>query len=265
MTAAARPLLDHDDGSPVGLCNPQGSSPVLLIGDHAGRAIPARLGQLGLAEPDLERHIAWDIGVRGLGEWLAQRLDAVFLHQCFSRLVIDCNRAPASEEAMPEVSDGTIIPGNQALSPNDRMDRVTLIHEVYHHAIAAEIARRQSANIPTILISLHSFTPVMDGRAREWNIGVLHDGRRDEFALALLARLQAEPGLIIGDNQPYQMDATDYSVPRHAFTNGLAYAELEVRQDLIASSAGQREWGQVLASALEHALAGMGVSVSPGP
>lgn len=256
MTHGVRALLGPDDRGPVVRINPQGRSSFLLIGDHAGRAIPKRLGTLGLTDIDRARHIAWDIGVAGLGERMAGRMDAVFLHQHYSRLVIDCNRTPSSAEAMPARSDGTVIPGNHGIPAEERVSRIGKIHRPYHAAIAQEIDRRQAMGLATIVVSLHSFTPMLDGISRPWEIGVLHNRGRDDFAKALLAELCAEGGVVVGDNMPYRMDATDYTVPLHAFRRDLPYAEIEIRQDLIASPAGQKRWCATLANALPAALHG---------
>jgi len=205
---------------------------------------------------DRARHIAIDIGVEGLGQALATRLDAVFVSQAFSRLVIDCNRDPASSEAIPEDVDGTRVPGNIALSAAERAERIAEVHEAYHRAIAAEIGERTARGQPTVLIALHSFTPVLGGAARPWHVGVLHEGGDERFAFALLEALAQDPALIVGDNEPYHLDATDHSVPRHAFAAGLRYAEIEVRQDLITDAAGQQRWADILAAALERSLRG---------
>ena len=254
--ATERPsgLLGPDDPAPVICSNALGRGPFLLTGDHAGRAIPARLGTLGLSEGDLARHIACDIGILGLGAILAGRLDAVFLSQAYSRLVIDCNRDPGSDEAIPAVSDGSAIPSNAGLMAGDRVERASEIHEPYHARIAAEIDGRTARGQPTILIALHSFTPVLAGMARPWHVGVLHEGGDERFALRLLDALHREPRLTVGDNEPYHLDATDHSVPRHAFGRGLAYAEIEVRQDLIATPAGQQHWAELLVAALMGAM-----------
>lgn len=250
----SEPLLGPADPPTVTLHNPEGASPFLLLGDHAGNAVPVSLGDLGLDAAERSRHIAWDIGVAGLGQALAARLDAVFVRQTWSRLVIDCNRDPAQPEAVPAVSDGTTIPGNLGLSGADRAARVAEVHEPYQAAIAAEIARREGAGRETVLVSLHSFTPRMDDFDRPWDAGVLHDGWNDAFARRLLAVMQAEPGLTVGDNEPYRMNAVDHTVPRHAFAAGLSYAELEIRQDLLADAAGQGLWAERLARWLEAAL-----------
>jgi predicted N-formylglutamate amidohydrolase len=251
-------LLGPDDPAPVITLNIDRPSPFLLIGDHAGNAIAARLGTLGLSDADRARHIACDIGVRGLGEALARRLDGPFLHQAYSRLVIDCNRDPASDEAIPERSDGTAIPGNIGIDAAERAARIAQIFQPYQDAIAAEIDRRTAIGHPPILVSLHSFTPslTMQGMGREarpWHVGVLHGFGHSGFAKAVLARLRRETDLVVGDNQPYRMDDTDYTVPRHAFAAGLLYVELEIRQDLIADLAGQIHWAELLATAMTQA------------
>ena len=247
------PLLDRDDADAVMHTNPRGLSPFLLIGDHAGRAIPKHLGSLGVNETDRARHIAWDIGVRELGVMLARKIDAPFIHQHYSRLVIDCNRDPHSPEAIPNLSDDTPIPGNADISNVARLERIAAIHEPYQSAIALEIDRRDSMRHPTILVALHSFTPNLASTLRSWDIGVLHDGRQDGFARALIDALRADEALEVGDNKPYRMDSTDYTVPLHAFERGLLYAELEIRQDLIAFPPGQARWCRILANVLPAA------------
>lgn len=236
--------------APVIVFNPHERSPFLLLGDHAGIAIPAALGTLGLGAADLARHIACDIGVKGLGEALAERLDAVFVHQRYSRLVVDCNRDPQAPDAIPERSDGTVIPGNVGLDATDRAARIAAVHAPYQAAIAAEIARRAE---PPILVSLHSFTPVMAGQARPWDVGILHDAGEVRFAHAMRDALAARGDLVVGDNEPYRMDSIDYTVPRHAYAAGLAYAEIEVRQDHLADAAGQRRWAAIIEAALRAA------------
>lgn len=249
-------LLDSDEPDAVAAVNRSGASPFLLIGDHAGNRVPRRLAGLGIAAADLSRHIGWDIGIGDLGQALARRLDAVFVHQIYSRLVVDCNRAADAPDAVPEVSDGTPIPGNRGLGPAARDRRIAAIHAPYQAAIAAEIARRKAAGQPTVLVALHSFTPALAGATlRPWQVGILHDGAADAFAHALLDILRRRPELTVGDNEPYRMDGIDHTVPRHAFAARLPYAEIEVRQDLLATPAGIAAWTDRLAADLPAALA----------
>jgi predicted N-formylglutamate amidohydrolase len=244
--------LSPDEPEAVIVHNSGAAGPLLLICDHAGRGIPRRLGSMGLGAADLERHIAWDIGAAGLARRLADRLGSSLLMQAYSRLVADCNRAPDEPGVAPQVSDGTLIPANQGLSAEELAWRIGAIHAPYHAAISASLDRRAS-NRP-VLVSIHSFTPVMNGFARPWRVGVLHshDSPASDRALRALRRID---GLVVGDNEPYAMDGIDYTIPRHAKGRGLDYLELEVRQDLIAETEGQDRWAELLAPVIAEAAA----------
>jgi len=251
----SNPLLGADEPNPVIVTNAGGSSPLLLVGDHAGRAIPARLGVLGLTRAQLDQHIAWDIGVAGLGERLATALDACFVRQAYSRLVSDCNRRPEHAGAIARISDGVAILGNASVDAAQALARREEIYEPYQDAIAAEIERRVRVGRVCTLVSLHSFTPVFGGVARPWTMGVLH--RNDSpFSDRTLALLRRELGEAAGDNQPYSMDETDNTVPLHVARFGIDYLELEVRQDLIGDGAGQNRAALLIARVLREALAG---------
>jgi predicted N-formylglutamate amidohydrolase len=240
-------LLHASEPGPFVVERDAGASPFVLICDHAGRRIPQALGDLGIAEADLQRHIAWDIGAAALAAELAHRLDAFLITQTYSRLVIDCNRPPASPGSILERSDHTDIPANRNLPEAQRSERVRAIFEPYHARIAQELDRREALQQPTILISVHSFTPVFDGVARRWHLGVLYQ-RDARAAHVLLDAMREDARWIVGDNEPYAVsDATDYAIPVHGERRGLPHVELEVRQDLIAEAPGQREWGERLA------------------
>lgn len=247
-------FLVAGDPDPVIVTNPHGASPFLLLGDHAGRAVPAALNGLGVAAADMDKHIAWDIGVAGLGERLAPQLDATFIRQAYSRLVIDCNRAPGAQDSIPASSDGVAIPANEGLLSADTASRAEAIFQPYQDRIAAEIEAHLARGQRTVLVSLHSFTPAMAGFARPWRFGVLHRGD-SAFSKAVLAALREDFGDEVGDNQPYSMDIIDYTIPLHADRNGLDYLELEVRQDLLADEAGQAEIAAIVGPLLIRALA----------
>jgi predicted N-formylglutamate amidohydrolase len=249
-------VLSAGDPEPVRVLNPGGRSPLLLVCDHAGRGVPRALGDLGVAAADWDRHIAWDIGAAGVCEKLAPLLDAVCVTQVYSRLVIDCNRPPGHPTSIPPVSDGTVIAANVGLCAADAKAREVAIFRPYHAAIAAELDRRAAMGEPAGVIAVHSFTPVFAGVARPWQAGVLHN-RAPALGLAL-ARLMAAEGLLVGDNEPYQLgDDSDYTIPVHGERRGLPYVELEIRQDLIAGADGQAEWAERLARLLPLAWASL--------
>jgi predicted N-formylglutamate amidohydrolase len=249
------PLLDADEPGPAVLTNEAGKSVFFLACDHAGRAFPRRLGRLGLAEPDTYRHIAWDIGAAEVGRRLSAALDATLITQTYSRLVIDCNRDPAVPSSIPEISEDTDIPGNRNLGEAERAARRDAIFVPYHRQITTALDRRQTQARASVLIALHSFTPVFRNLSRPWHVGVLFN-RDAGLARPLLGLLRAEGDLVVGENEPYRVtDLTDYTVPVHGERRGLPHVEIEIRQDLIADAAGQAAWAERLARLLPAAYA----------
>ncbi|QWG14158.1 N-formylglutamate amidohydrolase [Bradyrhizobium sediminis] len=240
-------LLGRQEVPPVLEENAAGRSPFLLTCDHYGRRIPRALGDLGLPESELTRHIAWDIGIAGVAEALSKRLDAHLIAQRYSRLVIDCNRPPGAPSSIPHVSEATMIPGNQDLAADAAEARRRQIFDPYHRRIEDAIDTRLRKGVPTVLVALHSFTPVYKGSARPWHIGTLYH-RDTRLPPLLLKLLRAESGLVVGDNEPYAVsDATDYTIPVHGEARGLMNSGIEIRQDLISEPAGQRQWAGRLA------------------
>ena len=219
--------------------------------------IPRALGRLGVAEAELRRHIAWDVGIAGCGRLLADALDATLIQQNYSRLVIDCNRPLDAATSIPELSERTAIPGNAGLDATERAARATEIFRPYHERIEAELDHRQQIGRPAALVALHSFTPVFMDVARPWHAAVLYN-RDPRFAHRLMALLNAEREFTIGDNAPYQVtDASDYTIPVHAERRGLHHVLVEIRQDLIAEEAGQAQWAARLARLLPLAHEGL--------
>lgn len=247
-------LLAADEPGPVELCRAEGRAGFLLTADHAGRAIPRCLGDLGVSAAERARHIAWDIGIAGVTRRLSEMLDAPAVLQRYSRLVVDCNRPPGAEAAFPVVSEATVIPGNEGLDEAARAARRAAIFEPYHAAIAREIGRRG----PVIYVAMHSFTPVYRGQTRPMHVAVLYN-RSPRFSQALARLLRGESGLVVAENEPYRVsDVTDYGVPVHAERRGLDYVEIEIRQDLLQDEAGQAAWAARLARLLPLAAGRLG-------
>jgi predicted N-formylglutamate amidohydrolase len=248
-------LLDPDEPQPVRFENEAGSSVFLLTCDHAGRAFPRRLGMLGLPRSETERHIAWDIGIGGVGRELSRLLDAAVILQTYSRLIVDCNRDPEVPSSIPEVSETTAIPGNFGLDEMARKARVDAIFRPYHNVIATALDRRAAEGRASALVALHSFTPVFKGVSRPWHVAVLFN-RDWRLAHPLAELLRAEGDLVVGENEPYRVsDLTDYTVPVHGERRGLPHVEIEIRQDLIGDAVGQRGWAERLARLLPAAYA----------
>jgi predicted N-formylglutamate amidohydrolase len=240
---------------PFEIARPDARSRILLLCDHATNTVPAGVGNLGLSEAEMTRHIAYDIGARGVTLALAERLDATAVLTRFSRLVIDPNRGEDDPTLVMRLYDGTIIPGNRHADAVEIERRLTRFHRPYHAAINAEIDARLDRGAPPALLAIHSFTPRLKSRApRPWHVGVLwhRDGR---MALPLLAALRAEGELCVGDNEPYSGQLEGDTLSRHGTRRGLAHVLIELRQDLIETETGQAAWAERLAPLVARAAA----------
>jgi predicted N-formylglutamate amidohydrolase len=149
--------------------------------------------------------------------------------------------------SIPRISEATVIPGNEAITREAAQTRQQAIFDPYHRRIAEVIETRLRQSIPTVLVSLHSFTPVYAGIVRPWHIGTLYH-RDTRLPPLLLKMLRAEADLVVGDNEPYAVsDDTDYTIPVHGEARGLMNTGIEIRQDLITDPSGQAEWADRLA------------------
>ncbi len=238
MTAAPRIL------------RPRGPGRYVIFCDHASNYIPAELEDLGLPARELARHIAWDIGAAGVTEALSEILDAPAILCGTSRLAIDCNRHLNAADLIPEVSDGTAIPGNRHLSEAARADRIERWFHPYHDAVESVLAEREARGVRPVVVSVHSMTASLAGKSRPWQIA-LSSWLDRSLADPVLAALRRPGDIVVGDNQPYDLDPKmDYSIPFHALRRGLPHLQVEFRQDEIPDAAGQRRWAVRFAAAI---------------
>jgi predicted N-formylglutamate amidohydrolase len=259
MTKAAasspEPLLTPDDPAPFRIVAPDAPAAILVVCDHAANAVPRRLGALGLPAAELGRHIGWDIGAEAVARALAERLGAQAILASFSRLVVDQNRKLDDPSAMATQSDGTVVPGNASLDPAARRARAEEIYWPYHRAIDAALDGLLARGAPPALVSVHSFTPRMNGLDRPWQVGVLWD-QDPRVAVPLLRALSGRAGLVVGDNEPYTARSpVDFTVPHHAGPRGLPHVTLELRQDEIDTPEGAARYAELIALALAPILA----------
>ncbi len=244
-------LLAAHDPSPVELCNQDSASPLILLCEHAGQAVPKALGDLGLAPGVLDRHIGWDIGANALARSIADRLSAPLIIQRYSRLVIDCNRPPGSEDSVPEISDGVAVPRNVGLSPAQKILRQEAIFAPLNDAIIEGFDRHPRR----VALSIHSFTRQLAGQTRAWDAGFLSraDVGTAQFLIDHIAL--AAPDLTLGLNQPYQIeDASDWFIPHHAEPRELRHSLIEICNDQLTTEQGVRHWADLLSNAIAALL-----------
>lgn len=226
------------------------TTPLILLCDHASSAIPPEYGDLGLPAAQFARHIAYDIGARDLTLGLAARLGAAAVLSRFSRLLIDPNRGLDDPTLIMRISDGAAVPGNREVDAAERQRRIARFHAPYHRAVADTIRNVQGQAMVPLIVSIHSFTPVWRGWARPWHVGILWD-RDEAIAQAMIRGFAAQPGLVVGDNEPYHGALEGDTLNTHGTRPGLPHALIEIRQDLIAAKSGVDEWVERVVRVIE--------------
>lgn len=235
---------------PFDIVNPHGKTAMVIVCDHASNAVPPEIGDLGVAPQDMQRHIAWDIGSLPIATHLSEIFDAPAVLCGTSRLVIDCNRKLHDPTLIPTTSDGTVIPGNDGLTAEARLHRIDAYFHSYHAACRQMIADRLDKGQRPLFLSIHSMTDRINGGYRPWEISLSSNEDR-KATDPVLSALKRVPGLVVGDNEPYDMDpVADYSTPEHALKRGLDYLQVEFRQDLVATAEGQERFAEVFAQAI---------------
>lgn len=248
-------LIGPSDPAPVSEYNEGGTARVLVVCDHASRAIPRAMNQLGVEDWVLDRHVAWDIGAAAVARVLADALDAPAILAGYSRLVVDPNRPIDDATAFAQASDGIVIPANRDLGAEEKRRRTECFFEPYHAAISARLRTFHIQGVTPGVVAVHTYAPVLNLVVRRWHVGVMWD-KDPRIAVPLIARLSTLGDLCVGDNEPYSgRHPHDFTLDHHAEAGGLPYVGIEVRQDLVATDDGARKWGSLLADALEAILA----------
>lgn len=249
MTTAELSDADADAVAPFETIHAKGRGPFVVVVDHASNRIPFQYASLGLPPSERIRHIAWDPGALAVGLRLSDLLDAPLVHSTVSRLVVDCNRFFDQPTLMPEIAERTPVPGNRNVSEAERADRIARYHAPYHAAIDRLLAARRDEGLETVLVCMHSFTPVFFGATRPWQIGLL-PAPDERFTRAFFEAIAAEsPELIMGWNEPYASgQGVSYTLDHHGLE--VEATMIEVRHDEILDPAGVALWAGRLAQGL---------------
>jgi predicted N-formylglutamate amidohydrolase len=251
---ARQSVLTEADGDCVAVERPDGKGSVFIICEHASRRIPELFGDLGLTSEALASHIAWDPGALAVAQHISASLDSTLVYQRFSRLIYDCNRPPDSPAAMPEVSEIYAIPGNRDLKDAERRERTEALYVPFHDRIRALLRDRAARGQATVIVTIHSFTPVYMGGSRAVELGILHD---DDSRLAdrMLSAAAEAPLYRTERNEPYgPKDGVTHTLKLHGIANGLHNVMIEVRNDLIEDEVNQRVMADYLSGLIRQSL-----------
>jgi predicted N-formylglutamate amidohydrolase len=234
---------------PLSVLHPSGASSLVLTCEHASCAVPVEYDDLGLDRAELEEHIGWDIGARYITEALANHFDAAAILAGVSRLVIDCNRDLADHDLIVAESHGVRVPGNARIDADERQHRIREFYEPYHEAIDGVLASKPGA----FLLSVHSFTPSLNGRERRFDVGVLFDLFAAEAQQ--VGEMLTHDGLAIRYNEPYSgLDGLIFSARSHGTRYALRYLEIEVNNHLVRDQRGAAAVAAPLARAIAAIL-----------
>ena len=249
-------MVPCDASEPFEILHDTAPGPALVLCDHASNRVPDSVGggDLGLSAADMGRHIAFDVGAAGVAKALGDKLNAAVILSRFSRLVIDPNRGDDDPTLVMKLYDGSIIPENRRAGADEVARRKAAFYDPYHAAITRRLDAMEAAGQVPHLFSIHSFTPQFRGRpVRPWHVGILWD-RDGRLAQPLIARLQAEPDLVVGDNEPYSGQLQGDCMYRHGTLRGLPHVLIEIRNDLIETQAQQEAWAERLAPMLAELI-----------
>jgi len=248
--SASGALLNNNEPPPYVIRNPDSTLPILLVCDHASRLIPESLGTMGL-DPGARRcHLAWDIGAGALTEHLAASLRSTAVLCEYSRLVVDCNRQLMDPGAFLEFGDGVVVHGNRNIQQPDKDRRANEIYWPYHNGIQDQLERFSSLGVQPVFVSIHSFTPVMNGHYRPCEIGILWD--TDRVTAEIFINDFRNAGYVVGDNEPYSGKAPqDFTIDHHAEAASLSHVGIEIRQDLIHHDYGVEKVAETMHKIIE--------------
>lgn len=247
----------------VEIVNPGGRADLVLVCEHASNRIPDDFAGLGLAPALLDSHIAWDIGAVEAARHMASLLDAPLVAPRWSRLLYDCNRPPEAPDAVVTLSEIHAVPGNEGLDAAAVAARAARFYHPFRTALGAVLEARIAAGRPPVLASVHSFTPVYRGVARDVDVGVLHDAD-SRLADAVLDAAAADPGLAdlrIRRNAPYGPgDGVTHTLKVQAMARDLPNVMFEVRNDMLADPRDCRIMADRLARLLDAAVQRIGIT-----
>ena len=246
--------MDVGGQKAVLVSNARGTSPFVIVCDHASNRIPAKYGDLGLSQTERLSHIAWDPGALSVSRRLSELLDAPLVQSTVSRLIIDCNRDLDAPDLIWTLSEATRIAANDDLTAEERQYRIDHFHRPYHASVETLLESRRHAGRETILVCMHSFTPIYHGVQRPWPIGLIH-GVNTDYTRALFDALKADaPELNVGWNEPYAaLNGVTLTLEKHGDGRGLDATMIEIRHDEILEPAGVTLWAGRLAHCLETA------------
>jgi predicted N-formylglutamate amidohydrolase len=174
---------------------------LLLSCEHGGNQVPESWRSIFQGhEEQLQSHRGYDIGIAGFARWLAGQLHAPLHLAEVTRLLVELNRSPGHPALFSEFSRG--------LGMRARKDLLQGYYYPYRDAVSRHVAELLDKRDRVCHVSLHSFTPELNGEVRNADVGLLYDPQRSlerRFCLNWQAILARTPGRWkVRRNYPYR-------------------------------------------------------------
>ncbi len=227
---------------------------MLITCEHAGNAVPREYsGLFGGAARQLAEHTGWDPGAKSLAELLARHMHVPCLSYPYTRLLIEPNRSEGHPALFSSFTKGLPEKVHEKL--------LQRYYRPYRRGVCKQVEKLGRSGAVVVHVGVHTFTPLLNGRERDFEIGLLYDPRRHAergFCCRWRDELQQTGAeLRVRMNRPYRgtSDGLTTWLRGEYGIRGYLGVELEVNQRLYAQ--GLRRWRQIgnaIAVALERAI-----------
>ena len=226
---------------------------VLLTCEHGGNDVPAEYSTyFEQAKDVLATHRGYDLGALELFKKFKGKAD-FSLSSSTSRLLVELNRSLHHAHLFSEYTQG--------LPPQEAEKVLEKYYYPYRQKVENQVAAWVEKGCQVLHLSVHSFTPELNGKERKADIGFLYDPKREReqlFAAQWRQRLQDQfPEYKIRYNYPYKGTADGFvtQLRKHYTNDQYAGLELEVNQRFPASETVKwQELQKALVQSFEQAL-----------
>ena len=228
---------------------------VVISCEHATHHVPPDLRRYFRGKRRLlSGHQAYDRGALHLARSLARRFRAPLVSGRVTRLVVDLNRSATHPRVFSRITRG--------LDPAIRARILRHWYEPYRQEVQDRIAKLVGEGHRVLHLSVHSFTPVLDGRVRQADLGLLYDPQRTrekEFCRLWQQHLRhLASGLRVRRNYPYRGVADGFTtfLRRHYVDRKYLGVELELNQRWTRDPRAWRRLQSVVMTAFGSTLRG---------
>jgi predicted N-formylglutamate amidohydrolase len=215
---------------------------LVLSCEHAGNHVPAHYRSLFRgAKRDLASHLGWDPGALDLARAIVRATGAPLVANNVTRLLVECNRSVGHPQLFSRLS--------RKLSREERDQVLKLYYLPHRGAVEAVVRSAMRTHDRVIHVGVHTFTPVLNGRKRTADVGLLFDPRRNpeaHFADVWSHALHWEaPHLNVKMNYPYKGSSDGLTTALRQKFPARRYIGIELEVNQAIAVAPSRRWTDI--------------------